>query len=276
MSQFYSAKRTTNLYTPDSAYPFKVSRSKIELFLNCPRCFYLDRRLGVGQPPGFPFNLNSAVDHLLKKEFDFHRAKGSKHPLMEHYGLDAIPFAHPQMDVWRENFTGAQYLHKPTHLMITGAIDDIWQNTNGELIIVDYKSTAKDGEVSLDAEWQKGYKNQMEIYQWLFRQNGFTVSKTGYFVYCNGRRDREAFDAKLEFSVKLIPYEGDDSWVESVLLKLKECLEGALPAYSKSCDFCQYRQAASTIEAGPSELPKKAPVQKTKTIKIASAGNTLF
>ncbi len=47
---------------------FKLSRSKIDLFLECPRCFYLGNRLGVSRPPGFPFTLNSAVDALLKKE----------------------------------------------------------------------------------------------------------------------------------------------------------------------------------------------------------------
>lgn len=75
MSQYYNPQRTKNLYNPDSKEPFKLSRSKIDLFLNCPRCFYLDRRLGVGRPPGSPFALNSAVDVLFKKEFDLHRAK---------------------------------------------------------------------------------------------------------------------------------------------------------------------------------------------------------
>ncbi|HVY67280.1 MAG TPA: hypothetical protein VHA30_00050, partial [Patescibacteria group bacterium] len=68
MSQYYNPKRTKYLFDPRSKYPFRLSRSKIDLFLNCPRCFYLDRRLGVALPPGFPFALNSAVDHLLKKE----------------------------------------------------------------------------------------------------------------------------------------------------------------------------------------------------------------
>jgi len=58
------------LFDPDSDKPFALSRSKVELFQDCPRCFYLDRRLGIARPPGFPFNLNSAVDALLKTEFD--------------------------------------------------------------------------------------------------------------------------------------------------------------------------------------------------------------
>jgi len=237
-------RRTRNIFDPESKEPFKISRSKIEDFLRCPRCFYLDRRLGVGQPPGFPFNLNLAVDHLLKKEFDVHRALGSRHPLMEKYGVDAIPFRHGELDQWRENFVGVQFYHKPTNLIITGAVDDVWADPEGELIVVDYKATSKDGEVNIDAEWQESYKNQMEIYQWLLRQNDFKVSDTGYFVYVNGRRDREAFDGKLEFDVKLIPYKGSDAWVEEAIFEIKKCLMGALSESGKDCAYCAYREAA--------------------------------
>ena len=245
MSQYYNAKRTKNLFNSNSREPFKLSRSKIDLFLNCPRCFYLDRKLGVARPPGFPFSLNSAVDGLLKKEFDFHRAKKQKHPLMEHYNIDAIPFQHENLENWRNNFIGAQVWHKPTNLLIFGAIDDLWQNSKGELIIVDYKATAKNGEIGIDAEWQKSYKYQMEIYQWLFRKLDFDVSKTGYFVYVNGKTDSEAFDAKLEFDVHLIPYKGDDSWVEGVIYDAHKCLSGdEIPESADDCDYCQYREAA--------------------------------
>jgi len=65
-------------YQPAQDTPFRISRSKVDLFLNCPCCFYLDVRLGVKRPPGFPFNLNSAVDALLKKEFDHYRARVSR------------------------------------------------------------------------------------------------------------------------------------------------------------------------------------------------------
>src|SRR3989344_8568487 len=154
--------RTRNIFDPGSLEPFKLSRSKIEDFLRCPRCFYLDRRLGVGKPPSFPFTLNSAVDHLLKKEFDIHRAKGEPHPLMKHYKVDAIPFQHPDLDKWRENFVGLQYHHEPTNFIVTGAVDDLWQTPEGEIIEVDYKATSKDAQVGIDADWQQGYRNQME------------------------------------------------------------------------------------------------------------------
>jgi len=248
MSDFYKGKRTRNIYDSTSTSPFKISRSKIELFTNCPRCFFIDVRLGVGQPPGFPFNLNSAVDVLLKKEFDLHRAENTAHPLMEAYGLDAVPYNHAKLDEWRDTFKGVSHLHAETNFLVYGGVDDVWVNPANELIVVDYKATSKDAEVTLDAEWQNSYKRQMEVYQWLFRRNGFTVSPTGYFVYCNGKRDRRAFDGKLEFDIKLIPYSGDDSWIEQTLHEMKRVLDtAAVPEPGRNCDFCTYRRDARDV-----------------------------
>lgn len=250
MSDFYkSSKHPDWLFNPNQKNNFKLSRSKLDLFMQCPRCFYLDNRLGVARPPMFPYTLNSAIDTLLKKEFDIHRAKGEAHPMMKHYKIDAIPFEHEMMDEWRENFKGIRYLHPETGLIISGAIDDIWINPAKELIIVDYKSTAKNGEINLDADWQDGYKRQMEIYQWLFRQSGFKVSKTGYFVYANGRKDKEAFDKKLEFDVYVLPYQGDDSWVDDSINKAHQCLGlDNIPEADQDCDYCRYREAVKKVE----------------------------
>ncbi|MCR4284038.1 MAG: PD-(D/E)XK nuclease family protein [Parcubacteria group bacterium] len=251
MSIYYNAKRGRNIFDPSSDEPFKLSRSKIDSFLNCPRCFYIDRRLGVDKPPGFPFALNSAVDALLKKEFDIHRIKGTTHPLMDKYGIDAIPFKHKDLDEWRENFVGVRYHHKPSNFIVTGAVDDIWVSPSGELIVVDYKSTSKDEELSLDADWQIAYKRQMEIYQWLLRMNGHKVSSMGYFVYCNGRKDRAAFDGRLEFDVVVLPYEGDDSWVEGTLMDARKCLFGEhIPKQASDCDYCNYVSAVNNASEG--------------------------
>src|SRR3989338_10840966 len=215
MSEYYKSQRTDKYcYTKWSTEPFKLSRSKIDNFLECPRCFYLDRVLGTSPPPVYPFSLNSAVDHLLKQEFDTHRIGGTQHPLIEKYGVDAKPVAHKDLDMWRDNFKGVQYRHEPTNLYVFGAIDDLWINSKGEYIVVDYKSTSKAEEITaLDKDWQDGYKRQMEVYQWLLRKNGYKVSSTVYFVYCNGKTDRKAFDGKLEFDITLIPYTGNDDWV---------------------------------------------------------------
>ncbi len=256
MSSFYKPHRK-----PEWNYggpKWRLSRSKIDLFVSCPRCFYIDNKLGVARPPGFPFNLNSAVDKLLKKEFDIHRVAQSAHPLISAYKLNLVPFKDPRMDIWRENFKGVETKHAETGFTVAGAVDDVWVDENGVVSVVDYKATSKDEEVTLDAAWQDGYKRQMETYQWLLRRNGLSVSDTGYFVYVNGRTDREAFDGKLEFDVKIIPYTGNDGWVEKTLFDIKKCLDSTeVPEAGKDCDYCTYREAAkSVLEQPVSQKPK--------------------
>ncbi len=250
MSEYYRPHRTRNIFEPNSKEPFRISRSKVDLFVSCPLCFYLDVRLGVGRPPSFPLTLNVAVDELLKKEFDTHRFAGTKHPFMETYAIDAIPFNHPKMDEWRDSLRkGIEYLHPETNLSVRGGVDDVWINPKEELIVVDYKATSKRDEITLDGNLGAQYKRQMEVYQWLLRKNDFKVSDTGYFVYVNGNKDAAAFDKKLEFDVVLLPCEGDPSWLEPTLFKIKECLmNDAIPTSSSECDFCAYRKAARDVQ----------------------------
>jgi hypothetical protein len=234
-------------FDPASSKPFALSRSKVDLFLECPRCFYLDRRIGIKRPEGFPFNLNSAVDTLLKIEFDAYRAKGEPHPYMVKEGIHAVPHAHPELDTWRANFKGVRALHAPTNLLLTGAIDDLWRDLDtGELIVADYKATSKAAEVTLDADWQDGYKRQMEFYQWLLRRQDLKVARRGWFVYANGRRDLPAFGDRLEFRVKLIPYDGDDAWVEPTVVTIRETLAAPqAPAPTAGCKYCAFAQKAA-------------------------------
>ena len=248
MSKYYKIPRqpSWNFGGPN----WNLSRSKIDLFLNCQKCFYLDNKLGLKRPPGYPFNLNTAVDTLLKKEFDIHRAKNTKHPLQEKYGIDARPVAHDELDEWRENFKGVRYFHEQTGMTVTGAIDDLWINSKDEYMVVDYKATSKEAVIDeLNEDWQDGYKRQMEVYQWLLRKKGLKVSRTGYFVYCNGITDKKAFDGKLEFDITLIDYRGNTTWIEPTLLEIKKCLKSnKIPKSDKECDHCKWYDARKEYE----------------------------
>lgn len=187
--------------------------------------------------------LNSAVDELLKNEFDSYRSKGEQHPWQIEFKVPAKPFAHKDLDKWRHTFTGVQTVHKPTNLLIFGAVDDVWITEKGELIVVDYKATAKDKEITdLDplGGWHDSYRRQMEVYQWLLRQNGFEVSNTGYFVYANGIAKNPSFENKLEFRTNIFPYVGDATWVEPTLKEIKACLEADMPVNAEACEHCNY------------------------------------
>lgn len=222
--------------------------------MQCPRCLWLDARQKIGRPSSPPFQINKAIDELYKKEFDAYRAKAEPHPLMVDNQINAVPYQHTELDKWRQNFIGVGTLHEPTNLYIFGAVDDVWVNDAGELIVVDYKATSKNAEITLDADWQKMYKRQMEIYQWLLRANGFKVSDTGYFVYTNARMDLDGFNDRLEFRTKVIAHTGKADWVDSTLKDIKACLEGDMPPVgrqvmdpTKPCEFCEYAKARTQL-----------------------------
>lgn len=236
--------------------------------MQCPRCFWLGERLKLSRPSSPPFNINKTIDELFKKEFDRHRAAGTPHQIMLDNQIKAVPYQHKDIDVWRHNFTGVATLHKATNLHIFGAIDDVWVNDAGELIVVDYKATSKAKEVSIDSDWQISYKRQVEIYRWLLRQNGFRVSDIAYFVYTNARLNVEGFADTLKFKTKLIPYAGDTSWVEPTLEQMKQCLEREIPPVGVNimggaCEFCTYARARTELTLKSLELKPPRPVKKT-------------
>ena len=249
-------KERSQPYMPGQLTPFKVSRSKIELFMQCPRCFWLDVRLKIKRPSSPPFNINKAIDELFKKEFDVYRAKGEPHPLITDNQIKAIPYSHKDLDNWRENFVGIVYVHEPTNLHVFGAVDDVWIDDAGKLMVVDYKATAKDKPViklGPSGTWQDMYRRQMEIYQWLLKQNGFDVSDTGYFVYATGTTDRDGFNDKVDFETHVFPHTGSSDWVEQTLIDMKACMDSdTMPAVGTAamggeCEHCAYARARTTL-----------------------------
>lgn len=226
---------------------WRLSRSKIDLFHECPRCFYLDNKLGTKRPSFPSFNLNIAVDELFKKEFDVHRKAGTPHPIMIKYNINACPFAYKDLDKWRDNFAGIEVKHEETGLVVCGAVDDIWVTPEGKLIIVDYKSTSKEGTIEAlgDSPWELQYTRQLGVYRWLLEKNGFTVEDTGYLVYANADKSLDAFDDKLIFETTLVPVNTETEWIDKQLNDIKNCLDSEqIPPIGEFCEYCPYREAA--------------------------------
>jgi CRISPR/Cas system-associated exonuclease Cas4 (RecB family) len=226
---------------------WKLSRSKIDLFIECPRCFYLDKKLGTKRPGMPSFNLNIAVDALFKKEFDIHRNAGSVHPLCKKYNIEAVPFSHPELETWRDPFIGITYKDPETGLIVSGGIDDVWITPNQKLIVVDYKATSKDGTIEGlgDSPWEMQYTRQLGVYRWLLEKNGFTVEPTGYLVYANASKDKDEFGDSLTFETTLVPVPTDVDWIQDTLRDIKRTLDSQkLPPIGKACEYCPYREAS--------------------------------
>ena len=240
--------RASSIYTPNQQEDFKVSRGRFSDFLTCPRCFYLNRVKGL-DPPGTPgWTLNETTDLLLKKEFDQCRARQIPHRLFLPNGLGhVVPFDHPEMDNWRDSLHhGLMLRHKDTSIILTGGVDDIWQDTRtNQLILVDYKSQAKNGRVDkrdyLDDPYHDGYKTQMDFYAYLLSGMGFEVHQIAYFLVCNAKRDDDGFHKIMNFDEYLVPYSWDMSWIEEEVDKMVALMnQHQIPEPHESCKNCAY------------------------------------
>lgn len=234
-------------FDPSAEGAFPVSRSKLELFLECPRCFWLDRRRGVGRPDTAYYSLNLAVDHLMKKEFDACRTDKKPHPVMRLHGIEAVPFQHPQFLTWRDSPQGIRYAHA-SRIELFGIVDDVWVAANGSLHPVDYKATSSFGVPTLES--RDGYRRQLDVYGWLLAKNGFDVAREGYIVFANADRDRPALDGALKFALSIAMHTLDLAWIDDALPAVRECLENDVPPPSTNeCAWCAYRRGASSSEA---------------------------
>ena len=239
--------RKGSIYQRGSNEVFKISRSKFSNFIDCERCFYLERVKGL-KDPGMPgWALNSAVDELLKKEFDHYRKLQKPHPFIVKNKLKFIPFKHEKIDYWRNALRGGiSFLDENTNLEIHGGVDDIWfDKDKEELVVVDYKAQSKEGAVEteeyLENIYHQGYKIQMDIYVYILRQMKFKVSDTAYFLVCNGLKTSDKFDATLHFDLTLVPYKTDTSWIKNKIIEMKKVLDAKnVPEINKTCEKCMY------------------------------------
>lgn len=243
----YTPKRTRNIYNPNDSAPYRISRSKVELFLECPYCFYIDRRCGIARPPTYAFNLNLAVDLLLKKEFDQYRKEKTPHPLMANFDSTLELFDHEDLNKWRENFVGVQFFHEDTNLILTGAVDDLWKRKD-DIIVVDYKATSSPYKISYNHKRYDQNKRQLEFYSYLLANNGFSMSDDGYFVVCNAKQSEEAFNELLQFDISIIEHKIDTSWIEDTIFDLSETLmSDSAPCSKDTCNYCKYRSAIGLL-----------------------------
>ena len=240
-------KRTAHSLKAESDRDQKLTRAAVELFIQCARCFYLTRVLDL-KPPGMPgFSLNIAVDHLVKMSFELYRQQQKPHPILIKNGLEhVVPFRHELLSKWQDALHGGlQLRHRDSHLLLTGGVDDIWQDLNsGQLIVVDTKAQSRKGIVNptlyLGECFHQGYKRQLDFYCYILSGMGFEVAPLAYFLVFNGVKDKD-FDNNLYFEDTLVEYRWNADWVPGVVDEIIELLHSEkLPEPDPCCMNCAY------------------------------------
>ncbi|GBD33809.1 hypothetical protein HRbin34_00103 [bacterium HR34] len=222
----------------------QLSPSSINLFLECPACFWLEKKMGIRRPPPYPYTLNSAIDQLLKAEFDECRIQNKIPEIIQEKGIKAHLFPNQQLiSQWRSNFSGLRYYDEKLDAVLFGAVDDILEFEDGSLSPLDCKSTG--GNV---ANVYDRFQIQMDIYSYLLERNGFKTNGKAYLAFYIVDKSDGFGDAKLSFKKELHEIETKTDDVPDIFSDaIKVCRQNSIPNHSPECEFGKWYKKVKII-----------------------------
>jgi len=213
-----------------------LSPSKLSLFLECPRCFWLDIKKGIKRPSGIFPSLPSGMDSILKKYFDEFRCKNCLPPDIENE-LDGHLFDDmDKLNVWRNNFKGLQYIDEDSGIGLRGALDDLFVTDEGFHIPLDFKTRG----FPLKEDTHEHYQHQMDLYCFLLDKNGM---KTGNFACLIFYYPKKVEDiGQVKFEVEVIKIKTNKKDGEKFFIDAIELLQGPEPECSNECVWCNWNK----------------------------------
>jgi CRISPR/Cas system-associated exonuclease Cas4 (RecB family) len=171
--------------------------------------------------------------------------------VLQRAAIPLTPFGHPDIETWRNNRKGVTAKLNDLGLEVSGAIDDVLADANGRLYMCDFKSTTGNSPIETfgDKEHHESYQRQLEVYQWIFEQNGFETADTGYLIF--GAAGVVETNGKLSivFHESVISVQLDNGWVGAEVQKIKNTLDSnSAPSPNEKCGYCKYSQERSDLE----------------------------
>ncbi|WP_022855679.1 PD-(D/E)XK nuclease family protein [Thermodesulfobacterium thermophilum] len=215
----------------------RISRSQVELFIECPRCFWLEVKHKIKRPQAIKGGfIGSKYDSKLKLYFDKLRLKGEPLKELESEKLKLYT-DFKKLKEWR--YKGLEFHHEDHKIVYWGKIDDLLVNENGLLVPFDYKVTTSNTLQIYDSE-----KRQLEFYGFLFSKLKSQLQKevADIGVIYKIRVDIDENFEKIE-ERKFFLVELDYSKYEELLENLKNTyFSSNEPEPSGTCEYCNRDQ----------------------------------
>jgi len=218
---------------------YKLSPSSLNLFEDCPKCFYFSIVKNIKRPSGIFPSLGSGMDRVLKEHFDRFMEKGELPPELREKKLAEGCYLFndkEKLKTWRNYFKGIRYSDKESGTVLMGAIDNLLVK-DGKLIVLDYKTRG----YPLKKDTHTYYQTQMDLYNLLLRKNNYQTEDYAFllFYYPNTINETGEFLFNTEL-VKLptAPEKGEELFKNAIrILKSEKSLESIA-----DCEFCKLRK----------------------------------
>jgi len=213
----------------------RLSPSSLNLFLECPKCFWLEQREGIKRPSGpFP-SLPGGMDLLIKKYFDKYRLKEKMPPELVGKVEGKLMPDLETLNQWRNWRTGLRFHDKDTDATLVGALDDCLVNEEGFYIPVDFKTRGYD----LKEDSTTFYQNQMDCYSLLFEANELPQLSFVYLIYYIPKDVTDGGAVRFNIEVKQV--KTDPSAALRTFHQAVAILQnGTKPKSGADCGFCKW------------------------------------
>ncbi len=211
--------------------PYKLSPSRLSLLQECKRCFWLHFNRDVKRPQGpFP-SLPNGMDRILKQHFDRFRENGGTPPELQGARVDL--FSDKELlEKWRNHRKGIKWEDENGNVF-KGAVDSILEKDD-QLIVLDYKTR---GYPPKD-EVPYYYKNQLDIYNFLLRKNGYETKPYSFLLYFHPDKVNGYGNFIFHKDLKKVPVDIQNA--KSIFEEALEVLNGDMPDPDPDCDFCRW------------------------------------
>lgn len=210
----------------------KLSPSTISLFLECPRCFWMQFNAGIKRPATIFPSLPAGMDSVLKKHFDRHR---HDHSLPEELDgkFDGRLFDDgAKLEIWRSSYQGLRYRDENTGAVLMGALDDLFVTSDGKYAPLDFKTRGSPRK----NDTHSYYQHQMDIYSFLLEKNSLPPADFAILVFYHPTGVDERHNVIFDPDPVKVPV--DRKHGEKLFLEAVACLLGAEPKPSRDCGFC--------------------------------------
>jgi CRISPR/Cas system-associated exonuclease Cas4 (RecB family) len=216
---------------------YKLSPSRINLFFECKRCFWLRVNEGVKRPSGpFP-SLPGGMDTEIKKHFDRFRERDEVPPELEEADIEAEPLDDQEFLEKARSWQTEPKWHDPqTGAVLRGGVDDLLESRNGNIIVMDYKTRGYPPKEENGAP--EYYERQVNLYNLILRENGHRTEDFGLILYYYPDRILDSGDVVFHRELREIPV--DINRARETVREAVDVLEGPMPEHSDDCDFCEW------------------------------------
>ncbi len=218
---------------PDSL--IKLSPSTISLFMECPRCFWLQFNKNIHRPRGIFPSLPGGMDGVIKKYYDSYRKTGKLPPEIEGKVTGKLFDDEKLLKSWQSNWEGLTYQDKELDAVLKGVLDDCLVE-NDLYIPLDYKTRGYE----LKEDTSSYYQHQLDMYCFLLVKNGYKAASFAYLVYYYPREVKE--NGRVEFEVEPKKLDTDIQRAEKLFQDAVACLKGPEPKHHSDsvCEFCNW------------------------------------